>query len=53
MSSMQRELLQKEQKIQQLQQETEKLNKENQKKDNELAMVSAKVGSTNEGLSNF
>ncbi|KAF4795788.1 forkhead-associated domain-containing protein 1 isoform X1 [Turdus rufiventris] len=42
MSSMQRELLQKEQKIQQLQQETEKLNKENRKKDNELAMVSAK-----------
>nr|XP_041576271.1 forkhead-associated domain-containing protein 1 isoform X1 [Taeniopygia guttata]XP_041576272.1 forkhead-associated domain-containing protein 1 isoform X1 [Taeniopygia guttata] len=41
-SNMQRELLQKEQKIQQLQQETEKLNKENREKDNQLALVSAK-----------
>uniref|UniRef100_U3K7D5 Uncharacterized protein n=1 Tax=Ficedula albicollis TaxID=59894 RepID=U3K7D5_FICAL len=39
---MQRELLQKEQKIQQLQQETEKLSKENREKDDQLAMVSAK-----------
>ncbi|XP_056364286.1 forkhead-associated domain-containing protein 1 [Oenanthe melanoleuca] len=41
-SNMQRELLQKEQKIQQLQQETENLNKENREKDKELAMASAK-----------
>ncbi|XP_016158867.1 PREDICTED: forkhead-associated domain-containing protein 1 [Ficedula albicollis] len=41
-SNMQRELLQKEQKIQQLQQETEKLSKENREKDDQLAMVSAK-----------
>ncbi|XP_033375254.1 forkhead-associated domain-containing protein 1 [Parus major] len=42
MSNMQRELVQKEQKIQQLQQETKKLIKENQEKDNQLAVVSAK-----------
>ncbi|XP_057895492.1 forkhead-associated domain-containing protein 1 isoform X3 [Melospiza georgiana] len=41
-SNMQRELLQKEQKIQQLQQETEKLSKENREKDKQLAVVSAK-----------
>ncbi|KFW84992.1 Forkhead-associated domain-containing protein 1, partial [Manacus vitellinus] len=41
-SSLQREVLQKEQKIQQLQQETEKLKKENREKDNQLAVVSAK-----------
>ncbi|XP_030819655.1 forkhead-associated domain-containing protein 1 [Camarhynchus parvulus] len=40
--NMQRELLQKEQKIQQLQQETEKLSKENREKDKQLAVVSAK-----------
>lgn len=50
---MQRELLQKEQKIQQLQQETEKLSKENREKDKQLAVVSAKVGSTNYGFSNL
>ncbi|XP_074414531.1 forkhead-associated domain-containing protein 1 isoform X3 [Zonotrichia albicollis] len=42
LSNMQRELLQKEQKIQQLQQETEKLSKENREKDKQLAVVSAK-----------
>ncbi|XP_032565082.1 forkhead-associated domain-containing protein 1 [Chiroxiphia lanceolata] len=41
-SSLQREVLQKEQKIQQLQQEIEKLKKENREKDNQLAVVSAK-----------
>ncbi|XP_027592170.2 forkhead-associated domain-containing protein 1 isoform X1 [Pipra filicauda] len=41
-SSLQRDVLQKEQKIQQLQQEIEKLKKENREKDNQLAVVSAK-----------
>ncbi|KFP86350.1 Forkhead-associated domain-containing protein 1, partial [Acanthisitta chloris] len=41
-SSLQREVLQKEQKIQQLQQQIEELKKENQEKDNQLAVVSAK-----------
>ncbi|XP_048182504.1 forkhead-associated domain-containing protein 1-like isoform X2 [Corvus hawaiiensis] len=41
-SSLQRELLQKDQKTQQLQQEIEKLKKENREKDNQLAVVSAK-----------
>ncbi|XP_050838665.1 forkhead-associated domain-containing protein 1-like isoform X3 [Serinus canaria] len=41
-SNMQRELLQKAQKIQQLQQETEKLSKENREKDKQLAEVTAK-----------
>ncbi|XP_038015536.1 forkhead-associated domain-containing protein 1 isoform X2 [Motacilla alba alba] len=47
-SNMQRELLQKEQKIQQLQQETEKLSKENREKDIQLAVVSAKCSRVKE-----
>lgn len=45
-TSLQREIAGKEQEIQQLQQEVEKVKKGNRAKDNQLAVLSAKVDST-------
>lgn len=44
-TSLQREIAEKEQKIQQLQQEVEKVKKETRAKDNQLTVLSAKVDS--------
>ncbi|KAK4809849.1 hypothetical protein QYF61_021309 [Mycteria americana] len=49
-TSLQREIAGKEQKIQQLKQDVEKMKKENREKDNQLAVVSAKVNIPEEGL---
>lgn len=51
-ASLRREIMGKEQKMQQLKQEVEKVKKENREKDNQLAVVSAKV-IPNEGLDNL
>lgn len=52
-TSLQREIAGKEQKMQQLKQDIEKIKKENREKDNQLAVVSAKVNVPNDGLSNL
>jgi len=49
-TSLQREIAVKEQKIQQLKQEVEKTKKANREKDNQLAAVSAKVSVPSAGL---
>lgn len=50
-TSLQREMAGKEQKIQQLKQDVEKMKKENSEKDDQLAVVAAKVDIPTEGLS--
>ncbi|XP_010223548.1 PREDICTED: forkhead-associated domain-containing protein 1-like [Tinamus guttatus] len=49
-TSLQREIAVKEQKIQQLNQEVEKMKKDNREKDNQLAVVSAKYSRIKEGM---
>lgn len=53
MTSLQREVAGKEQKIQQLKEDVDKMKKENREKDNQLAVVSAKVNIPKKGLSNL
>lgn len=52
-TSLQREVAGKEQKIQQLKEDVDKMKKENREKDNQLAVVSAKVNIPKKGLSNL
>lgn len=52
-ASLRREIVGKEQKMQQLRQDVEKAKKESREKDNQLAVVSAKVNVPNEGLRNL
>ena len=51
-TSLQREIAGKEHKIQQLKEDVEKTKKENREKDNQLAVVSAKVNGTTDGCRN-
>lgn len=52
-TSLQREVTGKEQKIQQLKEDVDKMKKENREKDNQLAVVSAKVNIPKKGLNNL
>lgn len=53
MTSLQREITGKEQKIQQLKDDVEKMKRESREKDHQLAVVSAKVNILMRGLGNL